>query len=140
MNEDQLDQQSWALLARVLALSMEVALTLVTSPHVYSSYVSLSLLSDCVWCVCVCVCVCVRACVCVVCVVCGVCVCVCVCMCARVHVCHLSNQQLGRVYLAACYAAADVGCCQLLTRGQLHATHRTGDSSGRRVGGTGLTG
>ena len=60
MKEDWLDQQNWASLARVLALSMEVALTLVMSPHVYSSYVSLSLLSDCVRvCVCMCVCVCV---------------------------------------------------------------------------------
>ena len=72
MHEGRLvDQQNWASLARVLASSMEVALTLVTSPHVYSSYVSLSLLSDCVCGVCVCgvcvhvcvVCVCARACV-----------------------------------------------------------------------------
>ena len=68
MKEDWLDQQNWASLARVLASSMEVALTLVMSPHVYSSYVSLSLLSDCVRvCVCMCVCVCVyvRVCACV---------------------------------------------------------------------------
>ena len=84
MHEGRLvDQQNWASLARVLASSMEVALTLVTSPHVYSSYVSLSLLSDCV---CVCVCV--------------VYVCMCVwCVCVHVHVCtcmcHFGNQGEG---------------------------------------------
>ena len=40
-----------------------------------------------------------------------------------------------RVYLAVCYAAADVSCCQLLTGRELCVTHRTGGYSGRRVGG-----
>ena len=46
----------------------------------------------------------------------------------------------GRVYLAVCYAAADVSCCQLLTGRELCVTHRTGGYSGRRVGGAGLAG
>ena len=58
-------------------------------------------------------------------------------MCVRACVTLVTR---GRVYLAACYAVADVGSCQLFTGRQLCATHRTGDRSGRRVGGAGLTG
>jgi len=45
---------------------------------------------------------------------------------------HTMETKLGEIeHLVACYAAANVGCCLLLTGWQLRAAYRTGGSCGR---------